>query len=128
MAFLNDEEKKEFGGGYFKWTDGRKYRAFLDKKVEERFSDGKKFLVILLTDRDSGETHELKYQFDLLNALEAVPFEVKPDTPVLIQPRHDGTKTVNGKEYDKWEFIVALDDSKTNEKPLVGEDGSQVPF
>lgn len=109
MAFLNDEEKKEFGGGFFKWVDGRTYRMFIDKKVEERFSDGKKFLNLLCTDRETGETHELKYQFDLIQALEQAPFEVKPDTAVTVSPKLMGTKIVKGKEYDDFQFIVALD-------------------
>jgi len=110
MAFLNPEEKKEFGGGFFKWTDGATYRMFIGKKIEERFSDGKKFLTLVCMDRETGETHELKYQFALIDALEKMGDSYADETtPLVVCPKKMGEREYKGKIYDDFEFIVSVD-------------------
>lgn len=131
MAFLNNDEKKDFGKAFFKWVDGRTYRMTVAKKIEERFSDGKKFLNLLCTDLETLETHELKYQFALIEALENAPFDVKEDTALAISPRLMGMRTVKGREYEDWQFIVSLDENTpvNAKKTYVKGEGDEVaPF
>ncbi|MCK9601467.1 MAG: hypothetical protein M0R06_20665 [Sphaerochaeta sp.] len=112
MAFLNEDEQKEFGGNYFQWKDGKTYNLIIGKKVEENFSNGKKSLVLVCQDQDTGETFERKFEFDLVNALQSLGDAYTEEAVIAVTPHYGGKRLSKdgSKEYDKWTFSVSVVD------------------
>ena len=109
MAFFTTDEQKEFGSNFFTWQDNKTYKLTIGKRVEENFANGKKFVVLECTDLDTKEKFERKYEFALMNALQALGDEYVDETTKLeVTPKFLGKREYNGKQYDNWDFEVKL--------------------
>lgn len=128
MPFFSDDEKKEFFT-FHEWEDNKTYHLQITKRIDENFSNGKKIVVLVCKDVDSGETFEKKYEFNLMRALDKLGDDYKDESTVLeVTPKRTGDREWNGKTFPVWDFIVRA----AGEVKGDGEDGKvtadSVPF
>jgi hypothetical protein len=115
MAFFNDDEKKEFGSKFFQWEDKKTYHMTVSKKVEVNFATGKKTLILVCEDLDTGEVTEQKFQWSLQKALEDLGDAYVDERTMLNVTSIYGGKGKEkpnkpGEFYDVWKFEVSVID------------------
>jgi hypothetical protein len=115
MAFFTDEEKREFGSKFFQWQDGKTYHMTVDKRVDTNFATGKKTLILVCEDLDTGEITEQKFQWSLQQALEDLGDAYVDKTTMLNVTSIYGGKGKEktnkpGEFYDVWKFNVTVID------------------
>lgn len=108
-SFLDEEEKKEIGGNYFKWTDGKEYHLIVKKGWLSGFAKANGY-ALFCENQDDGTKFELKWQFALLNAIDALGDTYAEDKVLTIKAHFGGTKPSKDgtKTYEIWNFDVSL--------------------
>lgn len=126
MGFFTEEEQKAYVKDIFRWTDGKAYRLYIKKRIEENFSDGKKSCVLEFLNFETAERFEMKYQFSLMNALHKLGEAYKDDRTPLEVTAHYGGK--NTKNYDVWDFdIRVMDTFEVPQRPPEYGTGQEIP-